>query len=90
MDDLPNRYAVFAAMLGVKASVLHAISAPWAGNPCPPAFTLPEFAPRLDEAQRSPATEQHERVGTGIHGRIQSRGDPAYAADRRGGPVGKS
>jgi hypothetical protein len=39
-------------MFGVEAGVLRAISAPWAGNPCPPPITLAEVALRLDDAQR--------------------------------------
>lgn len=51
MSDLPNGFAVFAAMLGFDAGVLHAISAPWVADPNHAPITPMESVRLLEDAQ---------------------------------------
>ena len=52
MNDLPNGFAVLAAMLGTDASVLRAISAPWVADPRKLPVSAAEFGRLLDAAHQ--------------------------------------
>ncbi|CAB3754757.1 hypothetical protein [Paraburkholderia humisilvae] len=52
MEALPNGFAALAAMLGVDASVLRVVSAPWVADPSKLPVTPAQFGRLLDAAHQ--------------------------------------